>query len=220
LFDRLRETWEGADPSSGTVVNLALGRENPVDDREDTAQASEGIGRVRLGAILALAAAAAFVTWLLLKDDGKDGKKSPQPTKTVSAASVKELEALPASVGHPVYWAGARDGFTYELTKTERGDIYIRYLPAGVGLNDKRPDFLTVGTYPYAGAIASARTQANRPGAFSRSIAGHGIAYSLAKNRRSVFFAYPRLDYLFEVYDPTPLRARRLVLSGRVRPVG
>jgi hypothetical protein len=35
-----------------------------------------------------------------------------------------------------------------------------------------------------------------------------------------VYFAYPRLDYLYEVYDPAPQRARRLVLSGRVRPIG
>ena len=100
------------------------------------------------------------------------------------------------------------------------GDVYIRYLPAGIELGDKRPDFLTVGTYPYARAIATARSQAKQPGAFRRTIAGNGIAYSLPKNRKSVFFAYPRLDYLYEVYDPAPLRARRLVLSGRIRPVG
>ena len=157
-----------------------------------------------------------LVTWLLIRDSGSDG---PAPERTVSAASVEELEKLPASVGHPVYWAGRRSGFTYELTRTRRGDVYIRYLPAGVEAGDKRPSFLTVGTYPYSRAIKTARTLAKRPGAFRRSIAGQGIAYSLPKNRKSVFFAYPRLDYLYEVYDPTPLRARRLVLSGRIRPI-
>jgi hypothetical protein len=158
-----------------------------------------------------------FVTWLLLKGDGNDGQA---PAKTVSAASVEELEELPASVGHPVYWAGPRAGFTYELTRTRRGDIYIRYLPPGVEAGDERPDFLTVGTYPFPRAIAAARTQAKQPGAFRRSIAGRGIAYSLPKKPKSVFFAYPRLDYLYEVFDPTPLRAQRLVLSGRIKPVG
>jgi hypothetical protein len=188
-----------------------------VEDSEDTAQAIDGIGRLRLGAVIALAAAAVFVAWLLLKGDDNE---SPAPKRTVTAASVKDLEALPASVGHPVYWAGARTGFTYELTQTREGNLYIRYLPTGVELNDKRPDFLTVGTYPYPLALATARSQARRPGAFKHTIAGHGIAYSLPKNQKSVYFAYPRLDYLYEVYDPRPLRARRLVLSGRVRPIG
>jgi hypothetical protein len=196
------------------VVNLPLLR--VVEDTEETA-GIDGMGRLRLGAVLALAAAAVFVGWLLLKDDDKNGSA---PDKTVAAASVQDLEALPASVGHPVYWAGARAGFKYELTRTREGNIYIRYLPAGVQVDNKRPDFLTVGTYPYPRAIATARSQAKRPGAFNRSIAGHGIAYSLPKNQKSVYFAYPRLDYLYEVFDPRPLRARRLVLSGRVRPVG
>lgn len=197
------------------MINLRQGA-TLAEETEDTPVGIDGIGRIRLGAVLALAAAAVFVGWLLLKgdDDGSETKK------TVEAASVKDLESLPASLGHPVYWAGTKSGFTYELTKTPEGNVYIRYLPAGVGVGDKRPDFLTVGTYPYTQAIATARSQAKRQGAFSRSIAGHGIAYSLPKNQKSVYFAYPRLDYLYEVYDPTPLRARRLVLSGRVRPIG
>jgi hypothetical protein len=174
------------------------------------------MGRLRLGAILALAAAAAVVVFLLIRDGGSDGT---EPEKTVSAASLEEIQALPASVGHPVYWAGPRAGMTYELTRTRRGDVYIRYLPAGVEVGDKRPTFLTVGTYPYARAIENARAQSKRPGAFGRSIAGRGIAYSLPNKTKSVFFAYPRLDYLYEVYDRRPLRARRLVLSGRIRPI-
>ena len=187
-----------------------------VEDRPEATETTGGIGPVRLGAIVVLAVAAAVVTWLLVKGDDEEST----PAKTVTAASLDEIRKLPASVGHPVYWAGPRRGFTYELTRTKKGDVYIRYLPAGVALEDKRPDFLTVGTYPYAQAIATARSQAEGDGAFKRTIAGRGIAYSLPEKPRSVFFAYPRLDYLFEVYDPAPLRARRLVLSGRVRPVG
>jgi hypothetical protein len=187
------------------------------EEKEETAAAIEGIGRVRLGAVVALAAAAVFVGWLLLKSDDDGGSSSK---KTVEAASATELEALPGAVGHPVYWAGPKAGFTYELTKTPEGNVYIRYLPQGVAVGDKRPDFLTVGTYPFPQALTTARGQARRPGAFNRAIAGRGIAYSLPKNPKSVYFAYPRLDYLYEVYDPAPLRARRLVLSGRVRPIG
>jgi hypothetical protein len=203
---------------SGTGRESITGT-NPLEDRADTTEASDGIGRVRLGAILVLAAAALVVAGLLLKEL-LDDDENPVPARTVTAASIDELRELPASAGHPVYWAGPKAGFTYELTRTRRGDIYIRYLPAGVAINDKRPNFLTVGSYPYPRALAAARSRAKRAGAFSRRIAGGGIAYSLPNKPRSVFFTYPRLDYLYEVYDPQQLRARRLVLSGRIRPVG
>jgi hypothetical protein len=198
------------------MINLRQGG-TLAEETEDTAVGIDGIGRIRLAAVLVLAAAAVFVGWRVVKGDDDDGSATK---KTVAAASVKDLESLPASLGHPVYWAGTKAGFTYELTKTPEGNVYIRYLPTGVEVGDKRPGFLTVGTYPYPQALATAQSQAKRRGAFSRSIAGHGIAYSLPKKQKSVYFAYPRLDYLYEVYDPTPLRARRLVLSGRVRPIG
>jgi hypothetical protein len=210
---------------TGRVVDFDRTRDNLVQDSRDTAQGTPetartlgGIGALRLGAVLVLAAAAAFVGWRLLVEDDT-GSTAPGNTATVSAASLGELEGLPASLGHPVYWAGARKSFTYELTETREGNIFIRYLPPGVPLEDKRPDYLTVGTYPVQEAIGAAREQARQDGAFRRSIAGNGIAYSLPNKPRSVYFTYPRLDYLYEVYDPRPLRARRLVLSGRVRPI-
>jgi hypothetical protein len=187
-----------------------------VENSEGTAQFFDGIGRLRLGAVLALSAAAVFVGWLLIKQGDDDSA----PPKTVESASVSDLRALPESVGHPVYWAGTKPGYTYELTKTREGNVYIRYLPPGVAPGDNRPDFLTVGSYPYPDALTTARTQSRRPGAFRRTIAGGGVAYSLRGNLKSVYFAYPRLDYLYEVFDPVPRRARRLVLGGRVRPIG
>jgi hypothetical protein len=35
-------------------------------------------------------------------------------------------------VKHPVYWAGPRPSYTYELTRTSDGRIFVRYLPTGV----------------------------------------------------------------------------------------
>jgi hypothetical protein len=184
---------------------------------QERVETIDGLGRLRLGAVLALAAAGVFVAWFLLSNR-KD--EAATPTKTVVAASASDLKALPRSVGHPVYWASTKRGFTYELTQTPQGNVYIRYLPPDVQLNDKRPDFLTVGTYPYPNAFGITRNQAKRRGAFRRPIAGGGIAYSSAAKPTSVYFAYPGLDYLYEVYDPAPRRARSLLLSGRVRPIG
>src|SRR6266511_3847988 len=86
--------------------------------------------RLRLGAVIAIAVAAGFIAWLVLKDD--DNEPSTPARSPAVAASVADLRALPKSVGHPIYWAGRKPGQTYELTQTSSGNIYIRYLTAGI----------------------------------------------------------------------------------------
>jgi hypothetical protein len=181
-------------------------------------EATSAIGRLRLGAVVAVALAVAFLVWLLvIKDD--DGGTSSKSGAPAHAATVDELKALPASVGHDVYWAGSKPGYTYELTKTNDGKVYIRYLPSGVQVNDKRPDFLTVGTYLFLHAYTAARRASRSGTSFKATLPGGGIAYTRKKFPRSVFFTYPGSDYMQEVYDRSPKRARSLVTKGQVRPI-
>jgi hypothetical protein len=178
--------------------------------------------RLRIGAAIVVAVAAAFLVWLLLirdSGDGGDGSGSPAAGTPARAASVEDLKALPSSLGHDVYWAGTKSGYTYELTRTEHGEIYLRYLPPGVQVGDRRPRFLTVGTYPNAGAFAALKKASRRKGAITRSIAGGGLAVTNKTIPRSVYFAYPGSDFLQEVFDRSPKIARSLVISGRVRPI-
>jgi hypothetical protein len=180
---------------------------------------TSAVGRLRLGAVIAVALGVAFLVWLLaIKDDGGDGSNTGGPAP-VEAATLAELKALPAEVGHDVYWAGPKVGYTYELTKTNDGKIYIRYLPPGVQLRDTRPDFLTVATYLYPNAFAAARKSSRRGASFKARLPGGGIAYTRKQFPRSVFFAYPGSDYMQEVYDRSPKRARSLVNKGQIRPI-
>jgi hypothetical protein len=172
--------------------------------------------RVRLGAILALAVLAGFVAWLIFKGD--DNKANAPARAPAVAASYAQLKALPGQVGHEVYWAGKRTGYTYELTQTSQGNIFVRYLPAGVQVNDPRPNFLTVGTYPKRDAYASVKKISTKQGSVSRQLAGGGIAV-YSQQGPSVYAAYPGKRFQIEVYDPSPTRARHLVLSGHVRPL-
>jgi hypothetical protein len=166
--------------------------------------------------VVAVAVAVGFLSWLLLRDGGDDkGSKAPAPI----AASVDHLKSLAAKLRHDVYWAGVKPGYTYELSRTLRGDIFIRYLPSRVPLADPRPNFLTVGTYPHPNAISMVRRASKRRGAITMKIRRGGIAVSTRSHRRSVYFAYPGSDLLQEVYDRSPKRARRLVASGQVRPI-
>src|SRR5437870_1086939 len=117
--------------------------------------------QVRLGAIVALAIAAGFVAWLVVRDHGSTTAPSgPNPTVAGSRGSAgpglgpvgmsrAALVKLQRSVHHPIYWAGPKPGYTYELTQRRDGTIYVRYLPQGVRVGDPRGAFLIVVTYPY-----------------------------------------------------------------------
>jgi hypothetical protein len=157
------------------------------------------------------------IVWLIVKDDD-NGKKSSQSAPPATAASADELRNLEGSVGHTVYWAGRRPGFTYELTQVG-GNVYIRYLPSGTAIGDPRPNFLTVGSYPTRKAYSILQRQGRRRGNTTDKLEGGGIAVSSESRPQSVYLAYPDSDVQVEVYDPSASRARRLVLSGRVTPI-
>jgi hypothetical protein len=136
------------------------------------------------------------------------------------AASVSNLKSLAVTLGHPIYWAGAEPKVTYELTKTKSGRVYIRYLPAGVKVGSPRPDYLTVGTYPQQDAFAALEAAAAKNGAMTIKLAGGGLASIDPKHPTSVYLASPKADVQVEVYSPNAARARKLVSSGAITPVG
>jgi hypothetical protein len=122
-------------------------------------------------------------------------------------------------LGHDVFWAGSRSGVTYELTRTAKGKVFIRYLPSGVEVRDARPDFLTVGTYPKPDAYPTLKRFSTTEDAVSRRIGGGGIAVYSSAAPKSIYVAYPDSDLQIEVYDPAPGRGMRLVSSGQVEPI-
>jgi hypothetical protein len=143
----------------------------------------------------------------------------PPAAKRSRAASVEQLKTLAVKLGHPIYWAGVRPGATYELTQTRDGRVYIRYLPPGVPVGDRHPDYLTIGTYPQAGALAILKSTAAKNNVPTSRVADGGLALVDRRHPTGVYVAYPGVDVQIEVYDPTPGRARQLVASGQVAPI-
>jgi len=133
------------------------------------------------------------------------------------AATMADLESLAHRLGHPVYWAGPKPGYTYELSTTSNGRVFIRYLQAGVKAGDSRASYLTVATYPFPGAFAAVAKSAG--GADAIKLARGGIAVVDPTYANSIHLAYPGSDYQVEVYDPSPGAGRRLVVSGAIAPV-
>jgi hypothetical protein len=182
---------------------------------EPTAPRPKGARRVRIGAAIVVALAVAFVAWLILKDGDESDTEGEGPR----AASVQQLRELATSVDHPVYWAGARPGETYELTRTSSGRIFIRYLPAGVEVGDARPRFLTVGTYPQRNGYEAVQAAAKRRGATTLRSPGGGLVVINRNRPASVYVGYPGENYQIEIYHPRPARARRVAVSGELRPI-
>jgi hypothetical protein len=181
-----------------------------------------------VGIVLLVVALLALGGVLIAHSSGSSSTPTTAATTTTTAASkaapigpvamsAAALVAFAQALARPIYWAGPTRGDRYELTRTSAGNVFVRYLPPGVQVGDKRPAFTVVGTYPYAGALADLMAV---PNAKRDTIAGGGIVLSTTADPKSVHIAYPGIDFQIEVFDPVPGRARLIALSGRVRPVG
>jgi hypothetical protein len=153
------------------------------------------------------------------------GKVSPAPGSPFErsrpvAVSTKTLRKLASAAHNPIYWAGPLPHRTYEMTRTSRGWVYLRYLPSGVAVGVAGTPYLTIGTYPVKNAFAAVKrlTQAN--GASAIKLKGGGLAaVNPKKFPRSIILSYPGTNYQVEVFDPSLADARRLVTTGRITAV-
>jgi hypothetical protein len=178
---------------------------------------------VRIGAVVAVAIAAAFVVWLLVKS-GDSGTGTTAQTPTVpaisaTAASPDRLRELSVDAGHPIYWLGPLPDRTYELTRTSDDRIFVRYLPKGEKVGSDNASFTIVGTYPVPDAYSVLKGLAKKKNEVSFTAPGGALGVYSTTQPTNVYLAYPGSDSQIEVFDPSPTRARGLVTSGQIRPV-
>jgi hypothetical protein len=181
--------------------------------------------RIRVGAVIALALVAAFIVWIVIDRSGNDSATATTPSTTTpavtspvgpTAVSEEALSGLVANVGHPVYWAGPIAGQTIEFSQTSAGLVYVRYLPKGVKVGDKRLNFLIIATYPFRNAYDGLKNVANGNDV---TIPNGGIALVDGRQPRSVHFAFPGVDYQGEIFDRSPEKALEVATSGTLQPV-
>lgn len=86
--------------------------------------------------------------------------------------SIEEIRSLATSKGHALYWAGPLPARKLELTENQRGEVFVRYLPASASIGTRSPVFTVIGTYPVAHRAFDAATRAaGRRGMISRAFA-------------------------------------------------
>ena len=184
---------------------------------------------VRIGAVVAVAVAGGLGAWAIVGSEDSGPSSSSDTTSATTARSTtvakpiapvglsaKGLRTLSATVGQPIYWAGPKPGYLYELTRTSNGSVFIRYLPPGAKVGSKQAIYLIIATYPYRGALQALKGLPSQP---KLTIPGGGIAVVDRKDPKSVHLAYPGINDQVEVYDPSPARSLAVAKSGTVRPV-
>jgi len=176
--------------------------------------------------VVALAVAAAFVIWLVVRrNDDSSSTNTTTSTEAVKpigpvAATAAALRVASAEAKQPIYWVGPRRGQKYELTRTAGGRVYVRYLPAGAKIGNRRADYTIVGTYPTPDALKVLKDLSKQSDEKSVSAPGGGIAVYSTSAPTNVYVAFPSSDVQIEVFDPSAKKALRLVTTGRVAPVG
>jgi hypothetical protein len=194
------------------------------DQGEPEPEAAQ-LPRLRIGAAVALAAAAGLAAWFVV--DSREGGSAPARTTTAPTAtaaravgpvglSAAGLQKLTGSLGQPVYWAGPEAGRQYELTRTSAGKVFVRYLPSGVKVGSRQATFLIVATYPFRKPYAALE---QLQGATKIAIPDGGVAVVDGAHPESVHVAYPGVDEQIEVFDPSPARSLQIATSGAVKPV-
>jgi hypothetical protein len=176
---------------------------------------------VRVGAIVAVAIAVAFVVWLIVRGGDSNTASTTTNGQAVGpvATTEDELRSLSDELGHPLYWAGPIPDQTYELTRTSDNRVFIRYLPKGVPVGIRQAAYTIVGTYPVDNAYKVLKTLAKKPDESSFSAPSGGFAVYSTTQANNVYLAYPGSNLQIEVYDPSPQKARGLITSGQVTAV-
>jgi hypothetical protein len=167
---------------------------------------------------LGLAALVAILAWVLVgRGDDVDAARTTRAP--AAAVTLDQLTALAGAIPHPVYWAGRDPSARYEFTQTKDGRTYVRYLSPDAKPGAPRAEYLTVGTYPQSGALATLKATAAGQGAPLIKLRDGGLAFQDTARPTSVYLAYPASDFQVEVFDPSADRAAGLVRAGKVGAV-
>jgi len=207
-----QQIWQEQRPGTGNSEAMETAAPRKVARRPRRAHVQLAV----LG--IAVAIAAGVVVWLLVRG-GSDTAPVPAPNSGPALVSQAQLERLADSLDHPLYWAGPKSGYSYELTNLSGGRTYVRYLPAGVKAGDPRANFLVVGTYAEEGAFANLKRASKQKDSVSLRIPGGGLVVFSPTKATSVYFGYPGKGYQVEVFSPSGQNARSLVLAGKITPI-
>jgi len=167
---------------------------------------------VALVAVLAVATIV-FGTFLLTPRDLPTLPLSVADTSWPRIVTEDELRSFGALNG-PVYWAGPRDNVEYELTITDSGTFYVRYLTDGAAVGDTTDRFLSVATYPNIDGYDNLVQAGAQDGATSTLTDGGALIVTTTGAPMSTYFSFEGVGFQVEVYSPDAGESRSIVEDG------
>jgi hypothetical protein len=118
------------------------------------------------------------------------------------ALSEAELVNAVKELGVDVYWAGPVDGAKYTVSAPADGQVYIRYLPNGEGLNDTKANYVVIATYATPDAFTSTQSAGNQTNGVTFINTQGGAVFYSKDAPTNVYVAYPNIDFQIEVFSP------------------
>jgi hypothetical protein len=157
---------------------------------------------------------------LLNQSQGNSATVSGQLSGRV-ALTENELLAIVSENNLVAYWSGSEAGALYSLVANTSGQVFVRYLSDGLGLEDTSANYRVVATYPQADAFAITQAAGNQANAIS-FVNPDGAQVFFSKDFPSnIYMAYPDLAYEIEIYDPGSGVALNLATTSMaIRRVG
>lgn len=100
------------------------------------------------------------------------------------------------------YWVGPVPNAKYSLISNANGQVFVRYLLDGKGLEDTNATYRVIATYPQTDAFSITKAAGNQPNAISfTNVDGAQVFYSKSY-AANVYVAYPDVPYEIEIFDP------------------
>ena len=115
--------------------------------------------QVVLGTLIAALVAVIVIALLAGSNDDKVSLTPGEP----QIVSASQLEGFADGADHAVYWVGEIDDTEFELTETDNGRVFVRYVPSGTAAGTGG-EYLTVASYPLEDAPAALEKIARRQG--------------------------------------------------------
>ena len=200
-----------------------------------TDDSNEGAGRRRrspvssrvliaVGAALVVFAGVAAFVWA--RDSGNSKSTTTTPTTAATVPGVKaqivsvaKLQAIAATSGRSIYWAGPRTGTKLEYTQKTDGTTYVRYLTGSAKAGAPGANYVVVATYAQPNAYDAVKRSADQQHLFLAQLPGGAIAVTRPNRPQNIYVVYHSRPYQIEVYTPSPAQTRQLVFGGAIQPV-
>jgi hypothetical protein len=130
------------------------------------------------------------------------GKSLLEVTSGQVALTAEELREAIRLLGITAYWVGPEDGYLYSLESRVNGQVFIKYLPNGDGIDDTRATYRVIATYALEEAFDATRAAGSIEGGVGLLNPDGAAIYYNRSEPSNVYLAYEGENFQIEIFDP------------------